>query len=210
MLKDATDSFGRASSLGGESFDPPRECIDIYKDVGVALVIRWKRSDVVYVKTLEWIVVGACEGMRPDEDFSRLMTWQHGHWRMNWVIVRSVIVGSLRCSLHFYNTWRPTMELCTFSLSFAGMRFLHKRDKKSTDRQTGLETYPGFFTQKPDNYYKLGDIAYHTWLDGKNVLRNAVLASSYLSPAPSSATSLDVIAPSDTSTWHRTTHKVQE
>ena len=33
--------------------------------------------------------------------FSRLITWQHGHWRMNWVIVRSVIVGSLRNSLHF-------------------------------------------------------------------------------------------------------------
>ena len=53
-------------------------------------------------------------------------------------------------------------------------------------------------------------VAYHTWLDGKNVLRNTALASSYLSPAPSSATSLDVIAQSDTGTWHRTTHKVQE
>ena len=58
VLEDATDSLGRASSLGWESFDPPRECIDNYKDVGVALVVRWKRSDVVYVKTLEWIVVG--------------------------------------------------------------------------------------------------------------------------------------------------------
>jgi hypothetical protein len=27
--------------------------------------------------------------------FSRLMTGQHGHGRMDWVIVRSVIVGSL-------------------------------------------------------------------------------------------------------------------
>jgi hypothetical protein len=53
VLKNATDNLGRASSLGGESFDPPRECIDHYKDVGVVLVIRWKRSDVVYVKTLE-------------------------------------------------------------------------------------------------------------------------------------------------------------
>jgi hypothetical protein len=40
--------------------DPPRECIDHYQDVGVALVIGWK--------TLEWIVGGACEMMRPDED----------------------------------------------------------------------------------------------------------------------------------------------
>ena len=53
-------------------------------------------------------------------------------------------------------------------------------------------------------------VANHTWLDGKNVLRNTALAYFYLSPAPSSAASLDVIAPSDTGTWHSTTHKVQE
>jgi hypothetical protein len=39
------------------------------QDVGVALVISWKRTDVVYVKTLEWIVGGAYEWMRLDEDF---------------------------------------------------------------------------------------------------------------------------------------------
>ena len=37
--------------------------------VGMALVIGWKRTDVVYVKTLEWIVKG-CVLMRI---FSRLM-----------------------------------------------------------------------------------------------------------------------------------------
>ena len=47
---------------------------------------------------------------------SRLMTWQHGHWRMNWVIVRSVIVGSLRRSLHFSKPQWPTMELCTAAI----------------------------------------------------------------------------------------------
>ncbi len=35
--------------LVGNKFDPPRECIDHYQDVGVALVIDWKRTDVVYV-----------------------------------------------------------------------------------------------------------------------------------------------------------------
>jgi hypothetical protein len=37
--------------------------------VGVALVISWKRSDVVYVKILEWIVGSAFERMRADEDY---------------------------------------------------------------------------------------------------------------------------------------------
>ena len=56
---------------------------------------------------------------------SRLMTWQHGHWRMNWVIVRSVIVGSLRRSLHFSKPQWPTMELCTVAICLkivSGMR----------------------------------------------------------------------------------------
>ena len=34
-----------------------RECIDHYQDVGVALVIDWKRTDVVYVETLMGIGV---------------------------------------------------------------------------------------------------------------------------------------------------------
>ncbi len=37
--------------------------------MGVALVIRWERTDVVYMKTLKWIVGCACEGMRLDENF---------------------------------------------------------------------------------------------------------------------------------------------
>ncbi len=47
---------------------------------------------------------------------NRLITWQHWHWRMNWVIVRSVIVGSLRNSLHFRKPQWPTMELCTAAI----------------------------------------------------------------------------------------------
>ena len=39
------------------------------RDVGVALVIDWKRTDVVYVQTLEWIVGCASEWMRLNEDF---------------------------------------------------------------------------------------------------------------------------------------------
>jgi len=48
--------------------------------------------------------------------FSRLMTLQHGHWRMNWVIVRSMIVRSLRNSLHFYKPQWSTLELCTAAI----------------------------------------------------------------------------------------------
>jgi len=47
MLEDASGSLGCTRSLGGELFDPSRECIDHYQDVGVALVIDWKRADVV-------------------------------------------------------------------------------------------------------------------------------------------------------------------
>ncbi len=49
VLENAPGSLGRARSLSGELFDPPRECIDHYQDVGVALVIDWKRTDVIYV-----------------------------------------------------------------------------------------------------------------------------------------------------------------
>ena len=38
-------------------------------NVGVALVIDWKRTDVVYVQTLEWIVGRTSEWMRLNEDF---------------------------------------------------------------------------------------------------------------------------------------------
>ena len=55
-------------SLSGEQFDPPRECIDHYQDVGVALVIDWKRTDVVYMETLEWVVECASKWMRLNED----------------------------------------------------------------------------------------------------------------------------------------------
>ena len=49
VLENAPGSLGGARSLSGEQFDPPRECIDHYQDVGVALVIDWKRTNVVYV-----------------------------------------------------------------------------------------------------------------------------------------------------------------
>ena len=49
VLDIAPGSLGGACRLSGEEFDPPRECIDHYHDVGVALVIDWKRTDVVYV-----------------------------------------------------------------------------------------------------------------------------------------------------------------
>jgi hypothetical protein len=49
VLENAPGSLGRARSLGREYFDPPRECIDHYQDMGVAPVIDWKRTDVVYV-----------------------------------------------------------------------------------------------------------------------------------------------------------------
>ena len=49
MLENAPGSLGGARSLSGEQFDPPRECIDHYQDVGVALVINWKSTDEVYM-----------------------------------------------------------------------------------------------------------------------------------------------------------------
>ena len=55
-------------------------------------------------------------------NFRRLITWQHGHWRMNWVIMRSVIVGSLRNSLHFWRPRWPTMELCTAAMCLSSHR----------------------------------------------------------------------------------------
>ena len=49
VLKNVPGSLEGARSLGGEYFDPSRECVDHYQDVVVALFIDWKRTDVVYV-----------------------------------------------------------------------------------------------------------------------------------------------------------------
>ena len=74
----------------------------------VALVIRWENR------------CGLCDahvnGCVLMKILSRLMTLQYGHWRMNWVIVRSVILGSLRRSLHFSKLRAVTWDLVTYRI----------------------------------------------------------------------------------------------
>ena len=80
MLKYARRRFQCRRCLGGENFDPPRECVDQNEDEHDAMSVCSQRAYVIQVDHLKWIVRGTCEGMRFD------LNLQATHYLAAWAL----------------------------------------------------------------------------------------------------------------------------